>query len=374
MKILHIAQSEGYGVTIYLENLIKGLNKANIAQFLLGSEYYAKDRYLNIVDKLITTRMSRNLTFSDLKTIVESRKVIKELKPDVIYCHSAKAGIYGRIACIGIKCKVIYNPHGWAFNMQCNKSKKFLYSIVEILLGFITSKIIAISDYERNTTPVFIPRSKVKVIKNGIDTEMCQKKIHKSKLCKSDLKLPNDSFIIGLVARISIQKGQDLFVEAAKKIKEQIPNAFFIVVGDKSDDIPIEELIIQHGLKESFLITGEVDNPMDYINLFDIAVLTSRWEGFGLVLPEYMVAKKPIVAFNIDAVSEIVEDNKNGFLVEKENTIAFAKAVIKLHHNKDLQRTFGTSGFERANRLFDIKRLVTEHNELFNSIIKQIKR
>lgn len=64
---------------------------------------------------------------SDLKAILHVRKLIKKYKPDIIYCHSSKAGAIGRIADLGIRNKIIYNPHGWAFNMECGNKKKMLY-------------------------------------------------------------------------------------------------------------------------------------------------------------------------------------------------------------------------------------------------------
>lgn len=369
MRIMHIAQSAGYGVTIYVETIIKGLmNKEGIHQCLLGSEYYNQDRFKRLVDKLISIPMDREITKQDFFTILKCRSIINREHPDIVYCHSAKAGVYGRLACIGTSTKVVYNPHGWAFNMKCGKLKKIFYKIVECVFAFLTDKIICISDYEKKTVPSIIPEKKLVVIKNGINIEQCKNLLATNKLTRETFNIPPNAYVIGMIARISLQKGQDLFIQIAQKVKQRIPNAFFLIVGGKSDDIPIEELIKNANLSDCFLITGEVDQAIQYASLFDVAVLTSRWEGFGLVLPEYMVAKKPIIAYNVDAIPEIINHNINGLLVKSESIQEFADAIYQIYS----QPHFAHSLVENASKIvvekFDIRRVINEHETLFKQL------
>ena len=365
IRILHLAQSAGYGVTIYVESLIKGLD-----QILLGSDYYNTEHFRNMVDKLITIRMDRNITKNDIKTILLCRRIIKQENPDIVYCHSAKAGIFGRLACIGTKHKVIYNPHGWAFNMKCSRLKKSFYKSIEIVFATITNRIITISDYERTTTPYQIPRNKVQTILNGIDIEANKEILEKSELTREKAGIPENKYVIGLVARISIQKGQDLFVDVARLVKNAIPNAFFVIVGDKSDNVPIEQMIASHNLQNDFLITGEVQDAIRYAALFDVAVMTSRWEGFGLVIPEYMIAKKPIVAFAVDAIPELIKHGETGILVKKENPHEMADAIIDLHNRPKVIDILVKEAYQSAIERFSLERVVKEHEKLFEEIIK----
>ena len=370
VKLLHLAQSAGYGVTIYVDSLIRGLDHNIYHQILLGSQYYDKDSFKKNVDELITIPMERDISTKDIKTIRQCRKIIRTIKPDILYCHSAKAGIYGRIACLFTKTKVVYNPHGWSFNMHCGFLKRFFYKLIEVFFSFFTDRIVTISNYERKTAPCLIPRRKIRTIQNGIDIQKNLHLLQTLTITKSQLGIDENSFVIGLVARISYQKGQDLLVDAASLIKNRIPNAFFILVGGKSDDLPIEKYIEEAGLTDCFLITGEVPDAIRYASLFDVALLTSRWEGFGLVLPEYMLVRKPIVAFNVDAVGEIIEDGTDGLLVEKENTVKLANAVIKLHDDEQLRKEMGENGYNKAISNYDITRVCDEHMNMFNEMLK----
>lgn len=372
IKLLHIAQSAGYGVSVYVVSLIKTIDSNAYEQYLLGSEYYNSERFSKIVNGLRIIKMYRNISLNDFSTILKCRTIIKELAPDIVYCHSAKAGIYGRLACVGTRIKVVYNPHGWAFNMNCSPLKKMIYRCVEVILSIMTDKIICISDYELSSTPQYIPSSKLVVIKNGIDVSLCNISLASNYLTKEMLGIPTDAFVIGIIARISIQKGQDMLIDIAVMLKEKIPNAFFLIVGGKSDDVPIEEMIEERELQNSFLITGEVDNAINYASLFDVAVLTSRWEGFGLVLLEYMVAGKPIVAFKVDAIPEVIIDGYNGLLVKVNDLSAFAQAIFFLYKNKNLRRKLVINGRDWVRKSFDVARVAKEHERIFVRLCKDL--
>lgn len=369
MKILHIAQSAGYGVTIYMESLIQGLKENGDKQIILGSDYYDSSRFRDIADDVVTIPMCRNISLKDAVTIKRCIGVVRKINPDIVYCHSAKAGIYGRIACIGTKAKVVYNPHGWSFNMKRGMLSSFIYKSIEYVFSWLTDKIVLISQFELDSTPKSFPRKKLVKITNGIDVERDLRLLQQNPLDRKDLHIPEEAFVVGIVGRISIQKGQDLFVEVAAKVKQRIPSAYFLIVGGKSDDIPLEKLISQKGLTDCFTITGEVADAIRYVPLFDVALFTSRWEGFGLVLPEYMLAKRPMVAFAVDAAKEIIEDHVNGLAIPKGDVGSMAQAVVKLSQDKTLYDRLVDNGYKDAISKYDLKRVVAEHRKMFEELI-----
>ena len=118
------------------------------------------------------------------------------------------------------------------------------------------------------------------------------------------------------------------------------------------------------------MITGWVDNPMSYIELFDIAMLLSRWEGFGLVLPEYMIAEKPIVASKVDAIPNIIKDHENGLLVDVDDVEKTYNAVIDLYNNEMLRKQLIDKGLKDAYSRFNAKRVAAEHEEVFEKFFE----
>lgn len=368
IKILHVIQSPG-GVERYIKSFLKYIDNEKFCNVLVCSKDYDKDKYINISDDFEYVDMIREINFfKDIKAIKSVRKLIKKYRPDIVFCHSSKAGAIGRIANIGIKNKCIYNPHGWAFNMKGSLKKKKMYACIERILAYMTDKIVCISKAEQASALKWniCKKEKTQVIYNGIDFEEYEHDT--SKLTRQMLYIPDNAYVIGCVGRLSEQKSPDIFAKAAVMIKKKIPEAFFIMVGDGEKRKEVEKIFYENNLEDCFLITGWVDNPMSYIKLFDVATLLSRWEGFGLVLAEYMLAEKPIVATRVDAIPELVKDNINGILVTLDNYQEVAEAVAQIYEDKDKMNFYILNGIKVVKRQFDVRIMVLKYEDVLKKI------
>lgn len=121
---------------------------------------------------------------------------------------------------------------------------------------------------------------------------------------------------------------------------------------------------------DSLHITGWVDDPMSYVELFDVACLLSRWEGFGLALPEYMMAGKPIVASRVDAIPNIIRNGENGLLVEVDDATGASEAVLQIYRDRSLKDKLVSKGVEDVHNRFDAQRVSEEHGILFENMWK----
>lgn len=370
--VLHIAEAAG-GVERYLVTLLTKMKKyPEYEHILVCSAAFEKEKFKGLVKSFVVVDSMHNaISVADFKAILAVRKAIRLYKPDIIYCHSSKAGAIGRLADIGIKNILFYNAHGWSFNMKGASNKKTkLYELVEKFLAPMTDKIICISEFEKKSAQEhkILEDAKLIVINNGIDFTEFARLYPKS---REELGIPDNAFIVGTIGRLTAQKAPDVFIKMAKLVKESIPNAFFIMVGDDIGDghfrMETEKWIQEAGLNGSVLITGWVDNPMDYGSLFDVAVLLSRWEGFGLVLPEYMYMGKPIVATKADAIPYVVGDA--GELVQIDDYKSAAESVIKIFEDKDRRYQLIEKGKDRV-KLFDAKRTADEHIKVFSCEIE----
>lgn len=368
IRVLHIAEAPG-GVERYLVTLLTKLKKhPEFEHILVCSTTFDSGKFEGLVKEIeVIDSMHNAISFSsDSKAVLAVRKAIKKYHPDIVYCHSSKAGAIGRMADVGIKNTLIYNAHGWSFNMKGASWKKIkLYETVEKMLAPMTDKIVCISEYEEKSALEhgICREDKLVVINNGIDFEEFTALHPKT---REELGIPEEAFVIGTIGRLTTQKAPDVFVKMAAEIKKKIPSAFFLMVGDDIGDGKFRgdtvSWIKAAGLEDSFYITGWVDDPIDYEDLFDVAVLLSRWEGFGLVLPEYMYREKPIVATKADAIPYVVGDA--GLLVEIDDYKAAAESVIRLYEEKELKKLLISKGKERV-KLFDAQRTADEHAELF---------
>lgn len=367
IKIMHIAQAYPGGVPMYIETLVKHLDKSRYENILVCSHAYEEERFSPFFDVIEKIGMERSISLSKiLKPAMAARKLIKKYKPDVIYCHSSIAGAVGRVASIGCRAKVVYNAHSWAFNMRISKKKKIFYRWIEKILALFTDKILCVSNFEKRSAlqNKICSAKKLEVILNGVDIPHLDNAIANSVVTKASLNIPENAYVIGMVGRISEQKAPDVFVSAARMIKASIPEAYFIIVGNGPDQKKIERMIKSFNLEKSFLITGWVNNPLDYLSLFDQALLLSRWEGLPLVVPEYFAAGKATICTKIDAIDDMIDDNYNGIIVDIDDYVAVSEAAIGLFQNQNKSRDMGRNAVTVAKNKFDIRLSVGKFDDL----------
>lgn len=361
MRVVHVAECVG-GVERYLRSLLKYSSCENI---MILSQLYNKSEFKNLADSVEIVSMSHNIGISALKEAIQIRKKIKKYKPDIVYAHSSIAGAITRMACVGIKTKVIYNPHGWSFNMESNKKNIFI--VLEKVMSYFCDKIICISDAEKESALKYriCKKSKLCVIYNGIDVDEYKPK-------KANLPVSDDMFVVGMVGRICKQKAPDVFLKMAGEVKKKIPNSCFVIVGDviegeEQERKDIEELAKK--MEVDLIITGWVDNPLDYMNRFNVGCLLSRWEGFGLVIPEYMLTKTPIVATRVDAIPYLITDGVDGLLVDKEDWREAAEKIVEIAENALLRDNLLMNGKNKVYEMFDARRMALECENLYKEIL-----
>ncbi len=365
INILHVAQAAG-GVDRYIRMLLKYLDKEKFENILVCSQDFREEDYKGLVDSFEQVEMTRAIGGNDLKAIKEVRALIKKYNPDIVYAHSSKAGAIARIANIGLKNRCVYNPHGWAFNMRCSAKKKVMYTAIEKIAAPFCDKIICISDAEKQSAleNKICREDKLQVIFNGVDIDAYENGVHGA-VKRRDLNIPEDAFVVGMVGRMSPQKAPDVFIKMAKKVKDSVPNAHFIIVGNGNQEAEIRKYAEDNGFSDSLHITGWIDNPMSYVELFDVACLLSRWEGFGLALPEYMMAGKSIVASNVDAIPNIIRDGENGLLVKVDDAVGASEAVLRIYQEDGLKDRLVAQGMEDVHNRFNARRVSDEHGKLF---------
>lgn len=377
IKVLHIAQSNG-GVAEYLKMLFKYIDK-NFYEFdlLCSKQYKAEEKnFRKSGYKISMIDMERKISpMKDFKSVLEIIRYIKNSKPDIIHLHSSKAGALGRIAIVlGVitfqfnHIPVLYNPHGWAFDMGTSKFKKRFYVLVEKIGSLFTDKVIVISNYEKKAAVKnkICKEKKLKVILNGIDFSRYLA-IYNREEQLAEMHIKNDSLIIGMVGRLTEQKSPQTFIRIAKEIKKKHVNAYFILVGDGELKADVVKQIEEYNLQDSTLITGWIDEVPKFISLFDIAILTSKWEGFGLVLAEYMAMGKPVVASRVGGILDIIIDNYNGLLASPDSVDEFVANIIKLTDNPEICGELANNGHKFVEEKLNILRVVDEHEQIYNN-------
>ena len=238
---------------------------------------------------------------------------------------------------------------------------------MEKILSPCTDKIVCISKAEKASAKRehIAKDDKLVLIPNGINVSAVRNASAKS---RSELGIAEDAFVVGMIGRLSPQKAPDVFIRAAKLIHDEVPNSAFIIVGSGEEEEEVKTFAKENGLE--LVITGWTDEPYSYLKVFDVAMLLSRWEGFGLAVVEYMAAEKNVVATKIDAIPTLVDDGIDGLLVEMDNPEDAAEKVLWLYHHPQKAVEMQKKAFKKVIENYDISRVVNQHIQLFNELSK----
>jgi len=296
----------------------------------------------------------------DVNAFFHIRRVLKKIGPDVVHTNGAKPGLLGRLAAISLNTKVIIHTyHGHVFHSYFNKFFSSLIVRVEKALAKRSTKIIAISESQRNelaNTYKICPASKISVINLGIDVAkfMDDSGLHRKSFRKEYL-LNEDEIAIGIVGRIVPVKDHFLFLKIVEKLLQNTSKKIrFFIIGDGKERIQLADALNSKHIDHVFFpeekrianvtFTSwilEIENAM---NGLDIVVLTSLNEGVPIALLEAGAAARPIISTNVGSVNEIITDNKNGFVISSRSPEEFANKLQLLINDSDLREKMGEEG------------------------------
>jgi len=168
-----------------------------------------------------------------------------------------------------------------------------------------------------------------------------------------------------MVACFKPQKAPQDFIFLAHRVCQVLPSTRFLLVGDGELRPEVEELIRRFKLKEKVILTGWRRDVPEIMQIIDVLVLTSLWEGLPIVFAEAMASGKPVVATAVDGAKEAIIEGVNGFLVEPHNIEKFAERVIKLLRDRNLAQRMGREGKKMVYPTFDLTHMLNRIETLY---------
>jgi glycosyltransferase involved in cell wall biosynthesis len=288
------------------------------------------------------------------------RDLVKDTRADIVHAHGYKSDIYLYFALRGKKIPILSTCHTW----YDNDLMVTLYGMVDrwVLRSF--DQVVAVSDeVVQRLLKAGVHREKIQEIRNGIDLRLLD--AAKPSLSKAN----RNGLLIGLVGRLSREKGVDIFIRAAALALHEVPETQFVVVGDGPDRASLENLIRELGIEQNIRLLGRrEDMPGIYASL-DVMVSASRQEGLPMALLEGMGSQVPLIATPVGEVPTLVESNVSGILVPAENVEALANALVVLVRSPDMRQRLAAAGRERIQRQFSATRMTADYLAAYKASI-----
>ena len=309
----------------------------------------------------------------DWQTYRELLRLLVEIKPDLLHTHSSKAGIIGRAAAAKLKLPCVHTIHGASFHVGQSTLAFNLYQWLERRAAPATDKFISVCDAmtEQYVRAGIAPREKFVTVYSGFDVEPFLNPIRPPEQVRAELGLKPEHIVIGKVARLFPLKGHEFLVRAAKSVVESCPNVRFLLVGDGILRPGFEAELTAMGIRDRFVFTGLVPPSQvpELIHAMDIVVHTSVWEGLARVLPQGLIAGKPVVSYDVDGAREVVIPGETGFLLPPESNEELSTALCKLASDKDLRRRFGETGRTRFTEKFRHQTMTSQIREVYSRLL-----
>jgi glycosyltransferase involved in cell wall biosynthesis len=214
-----------------------------------------------------------------------------------------------------------------------------------------------------------IKSSSIKVITNGVDTEIFQPDIAMRNTMRTHYSIVSDETVIGTVDNFRWEKNYPFLIESFALLTKKYPKLRLLCVGGGGAIEEIKSLVEERGLKEKVLFAGSVDNVPDYMSMMDIFVLCSLKESFPNALIQAMSMRLPVVVSDIGACNIIVTDSDNGFTYESNNTGNFISKIEQLLSDRGLRSQFADKGAVVVNERYSLGRMVQKYLTLYEHIL-----
>jgi glycosyltransferase involved in cell wall biosynthesis len=324
----------------------------------LGPEGSLEDRARTSgVDLRIIPQLRRALhPLRDWSSYREMVRLLREFRPQIVHTHSSKAGILGRWASAKLGIPAVHTIHGAAFHYGQHPLAFRLYRRLERHAAGSTARFISVADAmtEQYVAAKVAPCEKFVTIYSGFDVDPFLTPPRAQATIRAELGLQPQDVVIGKVGRLFHLKGHEFVIAAAKSVIERCPQAKFLFVGDGILRPVFERQLDDLGLRSRFVFTGLVppERVAEMIHAMDIVVHTSLWEGLARVLPQGLIAGKPVVSYDIDGAKEVVIPGETGYLLPPQSVSELADALIKLVCDPALRQRLGAAGRARFTEQF----------------------
>jgi glycosyltransferase involved in cell wall biosynthesis len=321
----------------------------------------------------------------DYKSYRQLTKIIRDFNPHIVHTHASKAGAIGRLAAIKQNVPVIVHTfHGHVFESYFGPLKTSMYKNIERYLAKNSSRIIAISESQKNDLTrrfQICSEEKVSVIPLGFDLSRFRENMEEKRLMfRQKYKLMDDEIAIGIIGRLVPIKNHSMFLEALKMIQGKTSKkvrAFIVGDGEMREILKQKAIHLGidyiNGLGEynpaTLTFTSWI-TEMDYVNAgLDIIALTSLNEGTPVSLIEAQAAGKSIVTTNVGGVEDAVVPLETALLAEKSNTSDFADKLLMLIQDDDLRARIASNGWEHVKNNYHYTRLVSDTEVLYDRLL-----
>lgn len=344
------------GISRYVLTLAKGLKENGHQVFVACAPFgnwLGKLEEEDIGYKAIPIKTKSIFSIKILISFLTLIKFIKKEKIDIIHSNSRVTQFLGFLLHKSLKVPYLSTFHGLYRKSQARRQ-----------LRFEGLRTIAVSNSVKNhlSQDLNIQKDRIRVVYNGV----YRKDFEGRKKTKTDYGFTKNDFIVGILGRISEEKGHFLAVEALKLLSYNHDNAYLAISGKGK---------LEKELK-TFIELADIENKTkffdmeakDFLDILDVLIVPSKKEGFGYVIIEAFLKGIPVIGFNTGAISEIIKNGENGLLFYKYEGFYLKEAIEQLMRDKSLCEKMTKKAKEDA-QTFSMENMALNTEKVYKEVL-----
>ena len=302
----------------------------------------------------------------DARALRELRALLKRRRFDLVHCHSAKAGVLGRLAARATGTRCVYTPHCFPFVGEFGAPRRVFATTIERALAPLAARTICVCEEERQTAiRAGLRADRLRVVHNGC--EPCPNGFDPDPAL---LELRDGGVVAAAVAVLREQKRLDVLVDAAPEVLRRLPEARLAIVGDGPLRDELHERARQRGLdgepRFAFLPFGAP--AARHLRAADVYVLPSGWEALPIGVLEALACGVPQVATDVGGTGEAVSTD-TGVLVPPGDPAALAEALVGLLGDAQRRAAMAEASVARHRDRFTLERMVAETAAVYAEVV-----
>lgn len=360
MNILYLTNHLNIGgITSYVLTLAKAFKKRGHKVYIASSGGKLLPKFIaeGIVYLPIPIKTKSEVSYKILISKYKLLKIIREKNIDILHANTRVTQVLSFFLQRSLSKPYVSTCHGFF--------KKRLFRKMFPCWG---NKVIAISESvkEHLRKDFKVKEEDITIIHNGIDVERFREhenmRIREQR--KRDLGL-REGPVVGIVARLSEEKGHLYLIEAMKSVLSRIPQAQLLIVGNGRMKKELLELTKNLGMEKNIFFLTEVDDTKQVLAVMDLFVLPSLKEGLGLALMEAMALGLGVIGSDVGGIRSLIQDGYNGLLARPSDIQGLSYAILELLQNPDKARSLGNNARIFIEKNFSQEKMALETERVY---------
>jgi glycosyltransferase involved in cell wall biosynthesis len=364
VKALQLISSGGYyGAENMLLNLCASQQKAGCENSLMlfynvhapNVEFYERARRRGL-----SVRMVHCQGRADWRAVRQIEECIQEDGIQLLHTHGYKADLYGYVAARRFEKPIVATCHNWVGGTAALG----IYNRLDRMALKRFQGLAAVSDsVAQRLLDSGVAAKKIRTIANGIDVGTFER-ARPSPVFEFD-----GNKVIGMVARLDLQKGFEDLLRAARELCAAYPALKVVIVGEGPDRQAIESMIQRFGLQSNVILAGQHSDMPGIYAALNIFVLPSLNEGLPMTILEAMAASKPVIATRVGAIPKVIKDGETGLLVDPGDVNGLRDALARLLADSDLCRRLGSAGHDWVSRNYTSEAMALKYRQMYDEVL-----